>query len=438
MYDDLDLDEKGIASAIYERLEDPNASLRVILIPQDQTTRLNKIVDQRQKIHESSLSPLDGKTRRRAFKISRYAFEGMFNAIHIPVRFLEVMANNNGCYQARVTHAKDGAPDSFHILIKLPSSFVNAAIYFRHDVATGRGVCFLLGSRIQSIKSALQQAFASDSSTGDPQASRSASPFQILDIVVSEYEALMEPERRLLDVRVRALESKTGMSAHIFDESQQAAADEHNALLKDLHICEGLLAFFERTTQFQVGMIEWLEIQHGILTRLRFGTSEIFALLPGRAIEEEIVASSFHLCLSFSTERLEQVKTLRDRIRIQLSVVANFIAQDDSRTNIAVAEASRRIAFETKRDSDAMKTIAALTMVFLPATFVATLFGMVFFTTDASSASGFRVNSLWWIYLAVIIPLTMLTVGVWLGWLRWVTWRRLQDEESMGLKEKSQ
>ena len=48
-----------------------------------------------------------------------------------------------------------------------------------------------------------------------------------------------------------------------------------------------------------------------------------------------------------------------------------MIAQNDNQTNIAIAEASRRIAFETKRDSDAMKTIAALTMIYLPATFVA-------------------------------------------------------------------
>lgn len=63
---------------------------------------------------------------------------------------------------------------------------------------------------------------------------------------------------------------------------------------------------------------------------------------------------------------------------------------------------------------------------------------MVFFATDSNTASGFRVNSLWWIYVAVTIPLTMLTVGVWLGWLKWVRWRRVQDEENMGLKEKSQ
>lgn len=63
---------------------------------------------------------------------------------------------------------------------------------------------------------------------------------------------------------------------------------------------------------------------------------------------------------------------------------------------------------------------------------------MVFFTIDSGSASGFRVNPLWWIYLAVTLPLTMLTVAVWLGWLRWVRWSRLKDEESSGLKEKSQ
>ncbi|KAI4086172.1 MAG: hypothetical protein LQ344_007787 [Seirophora lacunosa] len=181
----------------------------------------------------------------------------------------------------------------------------------------------------------------------------------------------MEPERQALDIKVRELEAKTGMSGHVFDESQRAAAHEHTAVLKDLHVCEGLLAFFERTTQFQVGWIEWLQVQQATLNQLRFGTRELLSLPPANRQMEEIVASSLGLCASLSKERLEQVRTLRNRIRIQLSVVANSMTQNDGRTNIAIAEASRRIAFETKRDSDAMKTIAALTMAFLPATFVA-------------------------------------------------------------------
>ncbi|KAL8733814.1 MAG: hypothetical protein Q9181_003433 [Wetmoreana brouardii] len=275
------------------------------------------------------------------------------------------------------------------LLIKLPSSSVNSAVYFRYDLLTERSVCFILGNRLQGIKSALQQTFAEDPSTGLPRPRSSSSPLQAMDIVASEIVGLMEPERQTLDVRVRGLEAKTGMSALSFDESQRAAANEHNALLKDLHVCEGQLAFFERTTDFQVGWIEWLEAQHSVLNQLRFGSCEVSGIAPEHRAAEECIASSFSLCASLSRERLEQVRTLRNRIRIQLSVVsyrnpsfgfewanvmiqvANFIAHNDSDTNLTIAEASRRIAFETKRDSDAMKTIAALTMVFLPATFVA-------------------------------------------------------------------
>lgn len=62
---------------------------------------------------------------------------------------------------------------------------------------------------------------------------------------------------------------------------------------------------------------------------------------------------------------------------------------------------------------------------------------MVFFTVDMSSGSRFQVNPLWWIYLAVTIPLTMLTIAVWRGWLSFVRKSRIQDLESVGLKEES-
>lgn len=309
------------------------------------------------------------------------------------------MANNNGAYQSRTMYHNDGNVESFRkldtefipghlvrmadqtdLLIKLPSSFVNAAVYVKYEFGSEKTGCLILGNGLHGIGSTLQQTFVKTTPT---------SPLQTVLVIVSHIVGLMEPARQKMDVRVRELEAKTGMSAHIFDESQRAAATEYSALLKDLHICEGQLAFFERTTQFQAVWIEWLQAQHKVLNRLRFGTPDIFDIPPQQKQAEEIVASSLSLDASFSRERLEQVQTLRNRIRIQLSVVsylcvggwcmpevtlhqvANFMTQNDGRTNIAIAEASRRIAFETKRDSDAMKTIAALTMVFLPATFVA-------------------------------------------------------------------
>ena len=55
------------------------------------------------------------------------------------------------------------------------------------------------------------------------------------------------------------------------------------------------------------------------------------------------------------------------------------MSQYDSRVNILIATQSANIAVETRRDSVAMKTIAGITMVFLPGTFVAVCQPFIFY-----------------------------------------------------------
>jgi hypothetical protein len=45
-------------------------------------------------------------------------------------------------------------------------------------------------------------------------------------------------------------------------------------------------------------------------------------------------------------------------------------SQVDNRTNLQIAELTSKISQEAKRDSSSMITIAAVTMVFLPGTFI--------------------------------------------------------------------
>lgn len=80
-----------------------------------------------------------------------------------------------------------------------------------------------------------------------------------------------------------------------------------------------------------------------------------------------------------------------------------------------------RIARGTQRDSVSMKTISWLTMVFLPATFVATFFSMGFFQfrQDSKNHVHISVAPEWWLYLAVTLPLTAGVLGAWNGWLWW-------------------
>ncbi|KAF2176977.1 hypothetical protein K469DRAFT_494642, partial [Zopfia rhizophila CBS 207.26] len=75
---------------------------------------------------------------------------------------------------------------------------------------------------------------------------------------------------------------------------------------------------------------------------------------------------------------------------------------------------SRMLAEEGKQNSASMKAIAALTMFFLPGTFVASFFAMPMFQWDARADS--LINHRSWLYWAVTAPLTITTISTWLGW----------------------
>jgi hypothetical protein len=62
-----------------------------------------------------------------------------------------------------------------------------------------------------------------------------------------------------------------------------------------------------------------------------------------------------------------------------------------------------------------MKSIALLTMVILPGTFISTLFAIPLFNWDAESWRDVP-KSRFWFYWALTIPLTILTVAAWLAW----------------------
>jgi Mg2+ and Co2+ transporter CorA len=71
------------------------------------------------------------------------------------------------------------------------------------------------------------------------------------------------------------------------------------------------------------------------------------------------------------TSLLIRLREIQRGAQTQLNVVYNFTAQRDSILNLETAKVTKELAVASKRDSSAMKTIAVLTMVFLPGTFLA-------------------------------------------------------------------
>ncbi|OAL44630.1 hypothetical protein IQ07DRAFT_649243 [Pyrenochaeta sp. DS3sAY3a] len=109
--------------------------------------------------------------------------------------------------------------------------------------------------------------------------------------------------------------------------------------------------------------------------------------------------------------------SMRDNGQADMNVLYSIISQVDNRLNAKMAAAS-------SRDSAAMKTLAFLATLFLPGTFIASIFstGMFNWKVDPDkSAEGRVVSEYFWIYWVFAIPLTI-AVGV--GWWLWWNWEK--------------
>ncbi|KAF8861131.1 hypothetical protein BDZ45DRAFT_587512 [Acephala macrosclerotiorum] len=81
----------------------------------------------------------------------------------------------------------------------------------------------------------------------------------------------------------------------------------------------------------------------------------------------------------------------------------------------SISEQSKQIAEYTQLDSAAMKTIAALSMAFLPGTAVAAILSMgSFFQSEVGGS--IVVSPKFWVYWLVTIPVTLAVFGSWGVW----------------------
>ncbi|KAH7348207.1 hypothetical protein BKA66DRAFT_477333 [Pyrenochaeta sp. MPI-SDFR-AT-0127] len=107
------------------------------------------------------------------------------------------------------------------------------------------------------------------------------------------------------------------------------------------------------------------------------------------------------------------------RATTYLDVLSTYMAQQVAVWNMTIAVAS-------KRDSSAAASIALLTMLFLPATCIATLFAMPIFNWDAAqNESVFKPR--FHIYWKVAIPLTACVLILWGIWTGWRIYQSKQD-----------
>ncbi|KAJ4305168.1 hypothetical protein N0V90_000699 [Kalmusia sp. IMI 367209] len=120
----------------------------------------------------------------------------------------------------------------------------------------------------------------------------------------------------------------------------------------------------------------------------------------------------------------------KERTNIRINLLFHLSAQRESRTSTQIAVSSAKIAEQTQRDSASMITMAAVTMFFLPGTFISAILSTTFFDYGEDNLS---VSKKWWILPASTVPTT---AGVFVVWFAWRWWRIKQQEAEMRGKAK--
>lgn len=102
------------------------------------------------------------------------------------------------------------------------------------------------------------------------------------------------------------------------------------------------------------------------------------------------------------------------------------IAQEQNALTQKSNDLNIKIASSTKKDSIAMMAFTFITALFLPGTYVSSLFSMSMFDWMAGPNGGRLVSARLWIYWVITIPLTAAVMAGWFLWYRAAdaAWRR--------------
>ncbi|KAJ3499516.1 hypothetical protein NLG97_g265 [Lecanicillium saksenae] len=167
--------------------------------------------------------------------------------------------------------------------------------------------------------------------------------------------------------------------------------------------------------------------------------SRLFAKLESLAHDEEEYLTQFDTGGTSPKDKLQQLhdelvsrleflkakqlsleyyrETTLERLKLQRDTLSNILAQRDARLNIEMA----KIAHAGKRDSTAMKIISLMGVLFLPGSYLASIFSMTFFDFRST---GHNVSSNVWIYVVITVPVTAALVA---GWVWFERRRRVQQ-----------
>ncbi|KAI0408742.1 hypothetical protein F4802DRAFT_548902 [Xylaria palmicola] len=276
-------------------------------------------------------------------------------------------------------------------------------IMLSYSFNTGITTGFVKGTESSDINDSLRHLISCHSEIGHP---------LLLPIIILSHDLSAKVDIRQRDARdwLRRLENAITMRKDIDEKEEYTDFDLHG-INRDLVECHSQV-LWKRPQAYQEIVKEMKAAMDKFIGGLR----------PERDNKKmKALHNSMKSRLEFYRVKLtgqeHYIHTTLERLHIQRQALYNIIAQKESKLSLEMAAQQRRLAHASKRDGTAMKTLSLLGAIFLPGTFLSSVFSMTFFNFKVSDNS--EVSQELWIYFVITIPLTLAIVGTW-----WVLDRR--------------
>ncbi|KAK3897088.1 hypothetical protein C8A05DRAFT_48161 [Staphylotrichum tortipilum] len=374
--------------------------------------------------------------------LTHQAYEEMVRTMHLPFRAIEGSSVVGPFFWA----AFDQDDEDPHLQIIFRKSDVRKRgltrgweLMLSHSFQTNITTGYAKGTSSSDLVESVQHLRACAAQVLHP---------LLLPAIVLSHDLSPKTDQKQREARswLRNLEHAISMRAEVLEEESKYVREsmmDLDQINRDLVECHSQV-LWKRPQAYQ-------EIIRGVYAAMEkfWGRAEALPeAYGGPGGEVDKLHRSLLGRLDFYMAKLKGVEnyahTTLERLTIQRAALYNIIAQKESKLGLQMAGEQRRLAHAAKRDSTSMKILSLLGAIFLPATYLASIFSMSFFdfipdgnndspspspspsspNSNSSGSSGgggsnwSPVSPLLWIYFAIAIPMTLAIVVCWRMWDR--------------------
>lgn len=328
-----------------------------------------------------------------ALRVHDHFWEKILSSGHVLPSFLEVLHTNDSATMAHLSYIRDRLPEhvseklaveAFHIGLKVGAwRDCEFGLYVREDFQTDKVFALFVGQ----FDTGNRQAFSEMSKLATRFGGFSSlNLFEVILAFVEEIARVFNIQRWDLEYRFQDIRDKTldkggdpnhlGTSSDAFFRAS-AADPSWRVLVMQPRVLIWAASQFVNEIEF---ILEQLERYRNLLCRIP----------PSDYLQ---LRDAFLRQLSIINGHLATFERLSSRFQFQFDANRAVTAEDDTRI--------------LKADSKAMRAIAFVTLLFLPGTFLATFFSMVFFHVGNEQSARLTVDKDIWIYFVVTLPVSL-------------------------------